>query len=228
MDISLSNIPAICAGMAFIRWVGIREYDWLGRKGKESIWDWEMFHCHKKFGVIVYQQVLLLIHFLNGFFLNNALLIPPKHFFPIARLLLWFSIGAIGHREAYIDTETWGTKERKDKPVEGRFRWLSTAILLTEIILCYKYRADTGNLIDAPTPWYIWMPWTLAIVGCVVFWFYLRFKPGHSVKYPGYEGEYSSLDWKQEETDTPKLKRGRSRSPRKSPRKSPTKKVKTS
>ena len=54
MDISLSNIPAICAGMAFIRWVGIREYDWLGRKGKESIWDWEMFHCHKKFGVIVY------------------------------------------------------------------------------------------------------------------------------------------------------------------------------
>ena len=165
---------------------------------------------------------------MNGFFLNNALLIPPKHFFPIARLLLWFSIGAIGHREAYIDTETWGTKERKEKPVEGRFRWLSTAILLTEIILCYKYRADTGNLIDAPTPWYIWMPWTLAIVGCVVFWFYLRFKPGHTVKYPGYEGEYASLDWKYEETDTPKLKRGRSRSPRRSPRKSPTKKVKTS
>jgi hypothetical protein len=53
-----------------------------------------------------------LIHFLNGFFLNNALLIPPRHFFPVARLLLWFSIGAIGHREAYIDTETWGLNER--------------------------------------------------------------------------------------------------------------------
>ena len=55
MDITLSNIPAICAGMAFIRWVGIREYDWLGRKDKKSIWEWEMFHCHKKFGVIIYQ-----------------------------------------------------------------------------------------------------------------------------------------------------------------------------
>ena len=132
--------------------------------------------------------MLLLIHFLNGFFLNNALLIPPKHFFPIARLLLWFAIGAIGHREAYIDTETWGKKERKEKPVEGRFRWLGTAILLTEAILCYKYRAGTGHYEDTPTPWYIWMPWTATIVGCIAFWFYLRFKPDHTVKYPGYQG----------------------------------------
>ena len=113
MDISLSNIPAICAGMMFVKWVGIREYDWLGRRDKKSIWKWEMFHCHKKFGVIIYQQVLLLIHFLNGFFLNNALLIPPRHIFPVARLLLWFAVGAIGHREAYIDRETWGLPERK-------------------------------------------------------------------------------------------------------------------
>ena len=190
MDISLSNIPAICAGMAFVKWVGIREYDWLGRKGKKSIKEWEVFHCHKKFGVIIYQQVLLLIHFLNGFFLNNALLIPPKHVFPVARLLLWFAIGAIGHREAYIDTETWGRPDRKDKPIEGRFRWLSTAILLTEIILCYKYRKDTGNLLDNPTPFYIWFPWSFTIVSCIVFWFYLRFKQGHTVKYPGYEGRY--------------------------------------
>jgi len=191
-DILLSNIPAITAGMFFLRWVGIKEYDWLGRKGKESIWDWEMFNCHKKFGIIIYQQTLLLIHFLNGFFLNNALLIPPKHFFPIARLLLWFAIGAIGHREAYLDGETWGTKKRKDQPIEGRFRWLSTAILFTEIILCWKYRAGTGNLIDAATPIYVWLPWTAVFVGCIIFWFYLRFRKGHTVKYPGYEGQFTS------------------------------------
>ena len=55
MDITLSNIPAIIAGMTVLRWLGVREYDWLGRKGKDSFWEWEMFHCHKKFGVIVYQ-----------------------------------------------------------------------------------------------------------------------------------------------------------------------------
>ena len=64
---------------------------------------------------------------------------------------------------------------------------MSTAILVTEIILCYKYRAGTGNLLDNPTPWYIWGPWTITIVSCVVFWFYLRFKKDHTVKYPGYE-----------------------------------------
>lgn len=53
-DILLSNIPAITAGMCFLRWAGIREYDWLGRKNKASVWEWQVFTCHKKFGVICY------------------------------------------------------------------------------------------------------------------------------------------------------------------------------
>ena len=55
------------------------------------------------------------------------------------------------------------------------------------MILAYKYREGTGNLIDAPTPWYIWIPWTVALLGGVTFWFYLRFKKGHTIKYPGFE-----------------------------------------
>ena len=39
-DILLSNIPAIFFGMWLLRKLGIREYDWLGRHGKESVWDW--------------------------------------------------------------------------------------------------------------------------------------------------------------------------------------------
>lgn len=189
MDICLSNIPAITAGMLFIRWSGIREYDWLGRHGKSSFYEWEFLHCHKKFGVICYQQGLLCVHFLAGFFLNNALLIYPKHFFPIGRLLLWFGFGAIAYRECYIDSMTWGTPARKDNPVEGRYRWLAVGILITELILCYKYREGTGNIVDAPTPVYIWLPWITTIVSCALYWFYLRFKKGHSVKYPGYETE---------------------------------------
>jgi phosphatidylserine synthase 2 len=52
-DILLSNIPAIMFGMWLLRKLGIREYDWLGRKGKESIWDWQVLHCHKKFGALM-------------------------------------------------------------------------------------------------------------------------------------------------------------------------------
>jgi hypothetical protein len=52
--------------------LGIRRYDWLGREGKTSVWDWEVFKCHRRFGSIFFQQTVLTIHFLNGFFIMNA------------------------------------------------------------------------------------------------------------------------------------------------------------
>lgn len=76
----------------------------------------------------------------------NAFLIRPKHFFPIARLLLWFAFGNIAFREGYEDVSTWNTYERKLHPVEGRHRYLAVAILTTEAIITYKYRFGTGNL----------------------------------------------------------------------------------
>lgn len=114
MDICLSNIPAITLGLITLDYLGIRRYDWFGREGAKNISDWKIWTCHKRLGAVFYQQFLLLIHFLTGFFLINALFIPPKHFFPIARLLLWFGFGAIAHREAYLDIETWNTPQRKD------------------------------------------------------------------------------------------------------------------
>lgn len=87
-------------------------------------------------------------------------------------------------REGYQDILTWNTYERKNRPVEGRYRWLSVGILLTESILCYKYRIGTGNLhLDARTPLYIIIPWALYLGTSFSFWLYLRFKPGRTVKY---------------------------------------------
>jgi len=183
MDVLFTNTPSIIAGMYFIRWIGIKEYDWFGRKGKKSIWDWEIFHCHRRFGIFSYMFILLLIHFLTGFFLINMFLIPPKHWFPIGRLLLWFGFGCIAFREGYADTTTWNTYERKENPVEGRYRWLSVGVLITEAITCYKYRGDTGNINDVPTPLYISVPWAVFFGWICFTWLYLRFKPGHTVKY---------------------------------------------
>lgn len=165
--------------------MGLIPYDFWGSAGKNSISEWKIWHCHKTFGIMCYIQVLLLIHFLTGFFLNNNLLIPPLHAFPVVRLLLWFGLGSMGFREGYEDCRTWNTPERKFVPVEGRFRWLTVAILTTESILCYKYREGTGHInFDAPTPFYIWFPWTASFVAMGAYWIYLRFKPGHTIKYP--------------------------------------------
>lgn len=146
MDITLTNTPAIIVGLMVVEKCGLKQYDWFGRKGKQSFWDWEIWNCHRRFGAFAYMFILLLVHFVAGFFLINAFLIPPKHAFTIGRLVLWFGLGNIGMREAYEDVITWNTYERKDNPVEGRTRWLTVGILVTESIISYKYREGTGNI----------------------------------------------------------------------------------
>ena len=71
-DILLSNIPAITLGLYLVKKFGIREYDWLGRKGKDSFWDWKFLHCHKKFGAIFYQQFLPSLKLLIDDYKANA------------------------------------------------------------------------------------------------------------------------------------------------------------
>ena len=113
----------------------------------------------------------------------NALLIPPKNFFTVYRLLLWFAFGNVGFREGYEDISTWNTYERKLNPVEGRHRWLAVMIISTEVLICYKYREGTGTLENNPTPIYVWLPWSIIFVVFTSCWLYLRFKPGGTVKY---------------------------------------------
>jgi hypothetical protein len=43
MDILLSNTPAIFLGIWTVKKLGIQKYDWLGRIGKKSIADWDVF-----------------------------------------------------------------------------------------------------------------------------------------------------------------------------------------
>jgi len=139
--------------------IGLMPYDFLGMDGTNSVSEWKLWSCHKRFGVMCYTMGLLYFHFLNGFFLNNNLLIPPIHAFPIVRLLLWFGLGSIGYRESYLDVSTWNTIERKYNPVEGRYRWLVTGTMISETILCFKYRYDTGHIdfeAAANTPFYNW------------------------------------------------------------------------
>lgn len=113
------------------------------------------------------------------------LLIPPKHTFPVVRLLIWFGLGAITFREGYEDGRTWGTPERRTKAVEGRYRWLTVAVLTTELMLCAKYRNDTGHInLDAETPFYIWGPWTAMFVIPAITYLYLRLKSDATTKYP--------------------------------------------
>lgn len=188
-DILLSNTPAIFFGLWVQKKLNMKQYDfWFRYDSKGNLKPfakWGVWHCHRKFGILCYIQGFLLLHFLAGFFINNNLLIPPVHPFPVFRLLLWFALGAISFREAYDDAATWNTPERYHKEVSGRYRWLGVALIISEMIMCYKYRKNTGHIQhDAITPFYIWGPWTFAFVAMIYKWFQLRFKKGHTTKYP--------------------------------------------
>lgn len=43
MDICLTNTPAIILGLKLVDLCGLKKYDWLGRTGKNSIFDWEIW-----------------------------------------------------------------------------------------------------------------------------------------------------------------------------------------
>lgn len=43
MDILLTNTPAIIIGLKLVDYFGIQRYDWLGRDGKKSWKDWEIW-----------------------------------------------------------------------------------------------------------------------------------------------------------------------------------------
>jgi len=112
-DILLSNIPATILGLWCMDKLGIRRFDWLGRYGKKTISEWEVFHCHRRFGNNCLQLICFTLHFLASFFLMNAFLIPPTHRWVACRMILWAGMGGLGFREAYMDSETWNTEKRK-------------------------------------------------------------------------------------------------------------------
>jgi hypothetical protein len=58
-------------------------------------------------------------------------------------------------------------------------------VIITELLISYKYREGTGHITETPTPWYIFWPWTIAILVLIFGFLYLRFKPDHTLKYPG-------------------------------------------
>jgi len=58
-------------------------------------------------------------------------------------------------------------------------------VLTTEVLLWIKYHDHYDHLdFSVDTPIYIWAPWATWLVSMTCFWLYLRFKPGHTTKYP--------------------------------------------
>ena len=112
-DVLLMNIPGVVIGTWFVKWMGWEEYDTLGRKGSNGFLTWKMWHCHRRFGAAIYAFILCSANFLTGFFIINAMWIPPTNALPVIRLGFWFVMGNMVFAEGWRDISTWGTPERR-------------------------------------------------------------------------------------------------------------------
>lgn len=48
-DVLMTNTPAIILGIATLRWFGMEEYDWFGRKDAAKWTEWKIWNCHRHF-----------------------------------------------------------------------------------------------------------------------------------------------------------------------------------
>lgn len=43
MDVLMTNTVAIIIGVELTKLLGLKQFDWLGRKGKKSIFEWDFW-----------------------------------------------------------------------------------------------------------------------------------------------------------------------------------------
>eukprot|EP01017_Pseudomicrothorax_dubius_P012883 TRINITY_DN1548_c0_g1_i6.p1 TRINITY_DN1548_c0_g1~~TRINITY_DN1548_c0_g1_i6.p1 ORF type:complete len:376 (-),score=88.40 TRINITY_DN1548_c0_g1_i6:90-1217(-) len=177
LDVLVTNTPAIFIGVFLInKLFGLRKYDWFGRENAKSILHWDLWHNHKRLQNVLFAFFIICVNFLTGFLLINSLWIPPKNYFNIYRLVVWFILANLAFVEGYHDLDTYGTPANKE--ISSEYRWLTSAILALEVFISWKFRHDTGNLTEVPWPSYVTIPWAIVVGLLFLRWAYLRvFKP---------------------------------------------------
>ena len=163
-------------------------------------------------------------NFLTGFFMINALWIPPANLITVTRLLFWALIGNIVFKEGYSDVKTWNTVARKHNPVEARYRWLAFGIIFMELAISFKYVRDAGHLqLDDRPPLIVVIFWVIVFVTCFGYYAKLRMDPNRSKKFIEVEDGVStptrSARKSPRRSSTPR-RSGRSTTPRRSRRSS--------
>jgi len=113
----------------------------------------------------------------------NGLSIPPRHWIPPARLLLWLNIGNLGWKETEIDNITFFAKGRLNDNVNGTAKFLTFTTLALEIFLSVKFLKGSDNInenIQWPIGWVT--AWIAVIIFCCSYFVILRIRWNKHIK----------------------------------------------
>ena len=154
--------------------IGLEKYDWLGRKGKKSVSEWRVLNDYFRFGGVIQAFILISVNFLTGFFMINALWIPPLSIPTLTRMYIWFLLGNIVFKEGY------STLLRRDNPdthydyIEPTNRWPTYGILVLEIAISVKYERNAGNIQPEPMGPIVFYGWLITFIVLVYYYIHLR------------------------------------------------------
>ncbi|CAI2371124.1 unnamed protein product [Moneuplotes crassus] len=173
-DFLLTNTPGIILGLKFVKLLGLKEYDWLGRKGKSSIREWRVFNCYYRFGGIIQMYFIISANFLTGFFMINVLWLPPLSIPTVTRMYIWFLLGNISFKEGYNVLESKDDPKRRNEYNDPSNRWVTYGIVILEIAISLKFVRDAGNLTEDPMPMYVIIFWSIVLPLLAGYYIYLR------------------------------------------------------
>jgi hypothetical protein len=170
----VTNTPGIILGLKFVDFMGLKQYDWLGRRGKSSILEWEFFHDYYRFAGVIQIYFIISVNFLTGFFMINALWIPPLSIPTLSRMYTWFLLGNIVFKEGYVIIENRNKKKQSKKDDDPTNRWVVFGIILLEVAISIKFHKDNGNTTDDSMSPIVFYGWLLVFISIVSYYVYLR------------------------------------------------------
>ena len=159
LDTMGGNAVGIYLGMKAVRWMEIREYDWIGMQHILSMsgkfkriaaqvqpyswtsYRWDFFSSPHRFLCCLFIICLLDAVQLMVFFLKFALWLPPPHWLTWGRTLLWVFFAIPACREFYEFTVSAFTEDGRVNHWNrmGPNAWLAIALFGAELAVAIKY-----------------------------------------------------------------------------------------
>ena len=135
-------------------------HDWLE-------FDWRPTSSLKRWLAMLAITTSLFLVELGTFYLKFILWIPPPHPLCLARLFFFLLAGGVAMREVFEYMDNSQCKKF------GRQSWVITAIIVTEVLIVFKFDYET---VTKPLPFHIVVVWSTIAIAVVLwtiyqFWF---------------------------------------------------------
>lgn len=172
-DVLGANAAGMLIGITASKWLGMGSFDWFGRKGKNSISEWDIFHSHYKLSAIFGCFIIIVTQFLMSFMIPNALQYKvTDSYIGLPRAVFYSFVAIIGARQ----THAYGNQKPSDTSGGiGPFCWILLIMVTLEVMILSKFYPNAVYPIklEAVSVYWIWF-WGSLFSSIILLYVYLK------------------------------------------------------